>query len=165
MIAQSALAETEVEQNGRRRVRYTSYKSTGLAWLKEMPKHWSIKRLRYAVSFPTKAEIRGISEDTMVSFVPMEAVGEFGGLALDQSRLIADVLNGYTYFRDDDVLVAKITPCFENGKGALAEGLEDSIGFGTTELHVLRAGSELVPRFLFYLTLDEHFRKLGTAEM
>jgi len=95
----------------------------------------------------------------------MEAIGEYGGLSLDQTRPIEEVLNGYTYFRNGDVLVAKITPCFENGKGALAEGLENGLGFGTTELHVLRPGAEILPKYLFYLTLGEHFRKLGTAEM
>jgi restriction endonuclease S subunit len=95
----------------------------------------------------------------------MEAVGEYGGLSLVQSRQIEDVLNGYTYFCDGDVLVAKITPCFENGKGALAEGLEKGIGFGTTELHVLRANAELLPRYLLYLTFGDHFRRLGEADM
>ncbi|MDQ3473244.1 MAG: hypothetical protein M3447_05850 [Acidobacteriota bacterium] len=96
-----------------------------------------------------KSEARGIPNDTVVSFVPMEAVGEYGGLNLEQARPIGDVLNGYTYFAEDDVVVAKITPCFENGKGALAKGLENGIGFGTTELHVLRAGRQLFPQFLF----------------
>lgn len=149
----------------RRFAAYPSYRPSGVAWLPEIPNGWSIKRLRYALTLPTKAEIRGLPLDRTVSFVPMEAVGEYGGLSLEQTRLIDDVLNGYTYFRDGDVLVAKITPCFENGKGALADKLEGGIGFGTTELHVLRAGRELVSRFLFYLTLGEDFRKLGTAEM
>jgi type I restriction enzyme S subunit len=68
-------------------------------------------------------------------------------------------------FRDGDVVVAKITPCFENGKGALAEGLESGIAFGTTELHVLRARPGVDRRYLFYLTLSDHFRRLGEASM
>ena len=61
-------------------------------------------------------------------------------------------------------MVAKITPCFENGKGALAKGLRSGIGFGTTELHVLRP-QEVDARFLFYLTISDRFRKLGEASM
>ncbi len=144
---------------------YSQFKETGVPWLSTVPANWQVKRLRYAVSYPTKAEVRGLPPDTAISFVPMEAVGEYGGLNLDRVQPIKTVLNGYTYFANNDVLVAKITPCFENGKGALATGLENGIGFGTTELHVLRAGSELFPQFLFYLTIGEHFRKLGTAEM
>jgi len=147
------------------RPRYPIYVPSKVWWLPEHPSNWTIKRLRFAVRFPTKSEARGLSIDVAVSFVPMEAVGEYGGLSLEQTKQISDVLNGYTYFAEDDVVVAKITPCFENGKGALAKGLEGGIGFGTTELHVLRAGSDLLPQFLFYLTIGEHFRKLGTGEM
>lgn len=160
-----ATPEMDVVLQCRKRARYPSYTPTTVSWLAEMPSHWEIKRLRYAVRFPTKGEVRGLPPDTLVSFVPMEAVGEFGGLSLEQTRPVEDVLNGYTFFRSGDVLVAKITPCFENGKGALAEGLESGLGFGTTELHVLRAGADVLPKYLFYLTLGEHFRKLGTAEM
>lgn len=161
----TALQDIHVALPRRSWPRYPDYRSTGVAWLAEMPTHWAIKRLRYAVGFPSKGEVRALPLDTPVSFVPMEAVGEYGGLSLDQTRPIEEVLSGYTYFRDGDVLVAKITPCFENGKGALAEGLENGVGFGTTELHVLRVGAEILPTYLFYLTLGEHFRKLGTAEM
>ena len=63
----------------------------------------------------------------------MDAVGELGGLNLQETRAIADVGGGYTEFEDGDVLVAKITPCFENGKGAIATGLSNGAAFGTTE--------------------------------
>lgn len=95
----------------------------------------------------------------------MEAVGELGGLSLEQSKELSDLQAGYTFFRDGDVLVAKITPCFENGKGALAKGLLGGIGFGTTELHVIRPNNDLDGRFLFYVTLAHPFRALGAAEM
>lgn len=95
----------------------------------------------------------------------MEAVGEWGGLTSDDVRPMESVYNGYTFFRDGDVVVAKITPCFENGKGALANGLVGGIAFGTTELHVLRPGAALDPRFLFYVTISHPFRDAGTASM
>lgn len=127
---------------------------------------WPISRLRFHVKInPVKSEIRGISEDTSVSFVPMEAVGEYGGLRLEQTHALEDVTNGYTYFRDGDVVVAKITPCFENGKGSIADGLENGIGFGTTELHVLRPSSFMDRNYLFYLTISHAFRKIGASYM
>lgn len=95
----------------------------------------------------------------------MEAVGEYGGLNLDQTRVIADLGSGYTEFDEGDIVVAKITPCFENGKGALAAGLTNEAAFGTTELHVLRAHSSLERRFLFYFTLSRLFRSTGEGEM
>lgn len=165
MTLPSALHEIRLPTAKRQRTFYPHSKASGVDWLSTIPSGWNIKRLRYAVSFPAKSEVRGLPIDTPVSFVPMEAIGEYGGMNLEQTKPVAEVLNGYTYFADDDIVVAKITPCFENGKGALAQGLENGVGFGTTELHVLRAGNELLPRFLLYLTFGEHFRKLGTAEM
>jgi type I restriction enzyme S subunit len=100
-----------------------------------------------------------------VSFVSMEAVGENGGLNLDITRDKTSVEKGYTLFFDGDVIVAKITPCFENGKGALAIGLYGGIAYGTTELHVLSPLPELDKRFLFYLTMSHTFRKQGEAAM
>lgn len=127
---------------------------------------WRKLRLKQVVwSNPKKAEVTGLPKDLYVSFVPMDAVGEYGGLDLSQHKPLGEVSVGYTYFRDGDVIVAKITPCFENGKGALASNLRSGIGFGTTELHVLRPREGLDSRFLFYLTISDRFRKLGEASM
>jgi type I restriction enzyme S subunit len=145
---------------------YPEYKDSGIEWLGKIPTHWQVKRLKNVASInPSKSEIGPIPTSLQVSFVPMEAVGEFGGLNLTSSREVGEVASGYTYFRDGDVLVAKITPCFENGKGALARGLENGIGFGTTELHVLRPTRQLVAEFLAYLTFADAFRRLGQTEM
>jgi type I restriction enzyme S subunit len=95
----------------------------------------------------------------------MEAVGEQGGLSIEITKQLADVKAGYTYFRDGDIVIAKITPCFENGKGALAAGLTNGIAFGTTELHVLRMTERADRRFALYLTLSDPFRRLGEADM
>ena len=100
-----------------------------------------------------------------VSFIPMGAVGEYGGLDLNDVRELEDVYDDYTYFADGDLCIAKITPCFENGKGALAEGLINGVGFGTTELHVVRPGPDIDRRFLFYVSIADDFRKLGESEM
>jgi type I restriction enzyme S subunit len=89
----TALQEIDVGTPRRSWSRYPDYRSTGAAWLTEMPTHWTIKRLRYVVEFPNKGEVRGLPLDTTVSFVPMEAVGEYGGLLLDQVRSIEEVLN------------------------------------------------------------------------
>lgn len=146
--------------------RYPEYRASDVDWLGEVPVHWGVRRLRFLASTnPLGSRLSGLTDDDMVSFVPMDAVGEYGGLRVDVERELADIGNGYTYFADGDVVLAKITPCFENGKGALASGLTNGVAFGTTELHVLRAGPELDRRYLFYLTIAHPFRKLGEAEM
>lgn len=156
---------TSAIATGKRAV-YPAYKPSGVEWLGEIPEQWNMKRLRFVTKVnPSRAEINGLPEDTQVSFVPMEAVGEYGGMRLDGTKPLAEVTTGYTYFRDGDVLVAKITPCFENGKGSIAQDLENGIGFGTTELHVLRPAIDLERRFLFYLTISHSFRNLGAACM
>ena len=145
---------------------YPAYKPSGVEWLGVIPAHWEIKRLKYVFALNPKAsEARKLASDTEVSFVPMEAVGEYGGLDLSLTKELSDVADGYTYFSDGDVVVAKITPCFENGKRSLAGELVNGIAFGTTELHVLRCRPELDKKFAFYLTLTDAFRKLGEAEM
>ncbi len=145
---------------------YPAYKDSGVEWLGEIPAHWEAKWLKFAaVLNPSASETRPPPPTTEVSFVPMEAVGEYGGLDLSRTRALADAETGYTYFRDGDVVVAKITPCFENGKGARATGLTNGVAFGTTELHLLRATPALDGTFLFYLTLSDAFRRLGEAEM
>ncbi|MBI1296931.1 restriction endonuclease subunit S [bacterium] len=144
---------------------YPAYKDSGVEWLGEIPAHWQVTRLRYLLNTnPSKNKIR-LADDELVSFVPMEAVGEYGGLNLEIEKPLSEIGSGYTYFADKDVVVAKITPCFENGKGALAFGLTNGIAFGTTELHVLRSSGDLDQKFLFYLTISHFFRKLGEAEM
>lgn len=141
-------------------------KNSGVEWLGLVPEHWEVRRLRFSVTTnPVKSELSGADPLTAVSFVPMEAVGEYGGLGLDAEKSLENVASGYTYFRDNDVVVAKITPCFENGKGALAKGLQNGIAFGTTELHALRSLKGLGPQFLFYLTISHAFRTVGASEM
>jgi len=131
----------------------------------DLPKDWSRRRLRFDARLnPIKSELT-LADDAEVSFVPMDAVGELGGLRLDEQRVVDDVYTGYTYFRDDDVLIAKITPCFENGKGAIAAGLTNGVGFGTTELHVVRPNDRLDRRFFFYATIAHDFRSFGESEM
>ena len=101
---------------------------------------------------PSKDEVREMPGDTVVSFVPMANLNTFDAtFAPTESRKLADVLSGFTYFKDNDILLAKITPCFENGKAAIARNLTNGIGFGSTEYIVIRANTSLVyPEWIFY---------------
>ena len=146
--------------------RYPAYKDSGVEWFGEVPAGWEVKRLKYLCQInPSKSEVASLPKSTKVSFLPMELIGEDCSLTLTENRPISDVWEGYTYFRNGDVIVAKITPCFENGKGALCDNLVNGIAFGTTELHVLRAGEKIDPRFLFLATKSYQFRRLGADLM
>lgn len=94
---------------------------------------------------------RGLTPDTPCSFVPMEAVDDWSARIMSLARReVKDVGKGYTAFAENDVLLANITPCMENGKCAIARGLLSGIGFGTTEFHVLRASDHVLPEWLYY---------------
>lgn len=146
---------------------YATYSSTGMDVPAMAPSHWSISRLRFLAQLnPSKSEIADIPVTTPVTFLPMEAIGEDGSVSLEQVREIADVQTGYTYMRDGDVAFAKITPCFENGKGAVVRGLLNGIAFGTTELIVARPRRGVLrAEYLHYVFTSRDFRQLGEARM
>ena len=147
--------------------RYQKYKSSGVQWLGDIPEGWHTKRLRFVANLnPLKLEIADLDRRTNVSFLPMEAIGDDGRLSLDNEKTISDLESGYTYFRDGDVTIAKITPCYENGKGALMRDLKNGIGFGTTELIVVRPlPTKIDSRYLNYLFISPIFRDLGESHM
>lgn len=107
----------------------------------------------------------GATASTDVSFIPMSDVSESGELTGRQVRKLGDVRNGFTSFADDDILVAKITPCFENGKGAHVQGLTSGVGFGSTEFHVLRARPDSHARYLHHIVQSAKFRSKGEVFM
>jgi len=108
---------------------------------------------------------RAADNSMMVPFIPMAAVRENGGVVAEDRRLLADLDNGYTYFEKGDVLLAKITPCFENGKAAHLGSLSHPFGFGSTEFHVLRAGPHLDSRYLYHAVRSPHFLRSGASRM
>ena len=115
---------------------------------------------------PKKGTDNRLIPNLEVSFVPMTAVSENGSIDASEIKLFDEVKTGFTYFAENDVLFAKITPCMENGKGAVAVGLQNGIGFGSTEFHVLRPLKEISnPQWLYVLTSFEQFRKDAAANM
>lgn len=82
-----------------------------------------------------------------------------------ETKQLDDVTTGYTYFRDGDVLLAKVTPCFENGKAGIAYGLRNGIGFGSSEFYVLRPTDGLLPEWVFMCAAAPAFRAWATPQM
>ena len=147
--------------------RYADYRDSGVASLGLVPSHWQIKRLRFVVELnPSKSEVASVDRQADVSFLPMDAIGDDGTIRLDETRTLAQVESGYTYFRNGDVVIAKITPCFENGKGAVVRGLLDGVGFGTTELIVVRPKPQVTTsHYLGWLFASPTFRKDAEGAM
>ena len=115
---------------------------------------------------PKKSLDSRLVSGAMVSFVPMPAVTEHGEIDATAIKEYDEVKTGLTYFAENDVLFAKITPCMENGKGAVAKGLHNGIGFGSTEFHVLRPLSgKTDPYWIYTLTAFSQFRIDAASNM
>lgn len=140
-------------------------KDSGVEWIGEIPEHWEIKCLKYTIQInPSKSEI-DLNSNQKVTFLPMENILEPGRVDLSLEKDLAEVSSGYTYFKNQDIVLAKVTPCFENGNIAIVDNLLNGIGFGTTELHVLRVKKGHYNRFYFYLVQSERFKQEGVSTM
>lgn len=140
-------------------------KDSGVDWLGQVPAHWTMKRLRHVVQFNPKPNWKALErQQSNYSFLPMEAIGETGEIDKSRTRSLAEVRGGYSYFSDGDVIYAKVTPCFENGKGAVLQALIGGHGFGTTELTVMRPNG-IDRSYLYALTYAFCFRSPAASEM
>lgn len=142
-------------------------KPSGHPWLEHIPAHWDTYRLKFIAKLnPSKSASGYTAADVeKVVFLPMECVSAAGSIDQSNREQICLLWKGFTFFAKGDVVVAKITPCFENGKGALLSELETDIGFGTTEFHVVRAGTKLLHQFLYLTTVSYRFRGIGERFM
>jgi len=129
---------------------------------------WEVKKLGDVCEIkPPKREARNkLKETDVVSFAPMEALGiNQKYLIPTKERTLKEVGGSYTYFANGDVLLAKITPCFENGKLGIAKNLKNGIGFGSSEYIVFRTNKYLFPEYLYYFLLRPQFKEEGAKRM
>ncbi len=125
-----------------------------------IPEEWEEKKLK------TICDVNPVRSNNIVDkvvFLGMSDVSEDGKILNQKIVDYESVKKGFTPFQKRDILVAKITPCFENGKGAYAEALMTDIGFGSTEFHVLRCKNNA--KFIFFHTTYPIFRKKMESEM
>lgn len=125
-----------------------------------VPEGWTTALLADVAKLnPPKPRPDALPPDSPVSFVPMPAVdAETGAITVSVDRRFSDVRKGYTAFADGDVILAKITPCFENGKAAVAENLTNGLGFGSSEFHVLRPSAAVGGAYLYHYLRQQRFR-------
>ena len=115
---------------------------------------------------PPKSKALSLPPDTLASFVPMADLGE-NRIAFrpKETKRIDELGTSYTHFADGDVLVAKVTPCFENGKAGIAKNLTNGIGFGSSEFYVLRPTDQVLPDFIYFCVTHAQFRKPAIEQM
>jgi len=128
---------------------------------------WEVVELGEVVEInPSKNELKNMSKDLEVSFLPMSDLHQKQiNFEIKEKRKLGEVIKGYTFFKNNDVLLAKITPCFENGKSGIAANLINSIGFGSTEFIVFRPGEKALPEWIYYFISDGTFLNIGKNNM
>ena len=132
----------------------------------KLPNNWVWTRLGDITDINPKKKILDFNDDEEISFVPMKAVSdETGKIEEMEYEKYSKLKKGYTQFIEEDVLFAKITPCMENGKCAIAKNLKNDIGYGTTEFHVLRCYQGIINKLLHIFLRQESFRKEAKYNM
>ena len=120
--------------------------------LHTLPAGWRWVKLGEVCELNPRRPLIDRKDSDTTSFIPMEAVDAISGAVSNvRVRPYGEVKKGYTYFAEGDVLFAKITPCMQNGKHAIAQGLIGGIGFGTTEFHVLRPSETIIADWIWFL--------------
>lgn len=130
-----------------------------------LPQGWAAATLDEICEFNPKHDSNA-DRSQLVSFVPMPAVSEHSGAIEGASdRPLSEIWKGYTHFADGDVIFAKITPCMENGKAAVARDLTNGIACGSTEFHVLRSRGAALPDYVWRFMRQDSFRRDAEAHM
>ncbi len=131
----------------------------------ENPKGWEVKKIKeIAIVRPPKSEARNmLNDDEFVSFFPMEELGikKMNAYSTKEKKLKDALAGSYSFFCDNDVLLAKVTPCFENGKSGIARQLKNGVGFGSSEIIAFRCMSILIPEYLYSCFQCESFLEKG----
>jgi type I restriction enzyme S subunit len=145
----------------------TNEKDSGIYWLGRIPECWEIFPIKRIcrVNASVSEIAKSIDDNELLTFLPMENVTVNGDVDCSIKKPLADVRTGYSSFAKGDVVVAKITPCFENGKGACLEDLDTDIGYGTTEFINLRPTEKVLSKYLYLITKTRPFRTLGEKVM
>ena len=121
---------------------------------------------KYLTLNPSKREIANIDENTIISFVEMASVADKGYIQNKVDKPLKELKKGsYTYFAENDILIAKITPCMENGKCAIAKNLTNGLGMGSSEFHIFRTHKGLNNKFLFACLNQDSIRQEAAKNM
>ena len=141
--------------------RYDKYKDSGIAWIREIPEHLEIKRLKNVSDFNPQND-QSISNFSEVGYLPMERLKN--GYMLPSVINVYNLTQGLTFFKENDIVMAKVTPCFENGNIAIAKNLINNCGFGSSELFIFRVRN-INREYFFYLLQEEKIKEVCKSTM
>ena len=137
-------------------------KDSGVEWIGKIPSQWKLVRMKNLISFMPKCDYSFCKNDTLVTFTPMECIRT--GTFENRSRPYGDIDGSYTQYAEGDIVLAKVTPCFENGNVCIMSGLYSGVGFGSSELFVLRP-QKVLDRFLLSFLKHNGFKNAACSTM
>lgn len=137
-------------------------KNSGIEWIGEIPAEWTASKIKYCTEFAPSCNTSHLSEDSLVTFTPMECIKN--GYFENREAHFSALSSSYTQYQDGDIVFAKVTPCFENGNIAIMQGLSAGVGFGSSELFVIRPQS-INTEFIFYYLQNDIFKQYACATM
>ncbi len=151
---------TEAVTKGIRKDR--AMKDSGIEWIGEIPEDWKLSKVKYVSIFQPTCDTSMLSEDSEITYTPMDCIKN--GFFINNAAQYGTVAASLTPYNDGDIVIAKVTPCFENGNIAVMENLYSGYGLGSSELFVLRpVGIET--RYLFYWLQNELFMQQACSTM
>lgn len=138
-------------------------KDSGIEWLKEIPEKWLKIKIKYIAELNPRTNTSHMNPTDEVTFTPMDRIKN--GFFLNNIGIWGNNNLSYNVYQEKDIVLAKVTPCFENGNIAIMENLYNGIGYGSSELFVFRANSKVDIKYLFYYLQNEYFKNLAQSTM
>ena len=137
-------------------------KDSGVEWIGEIPEHWQITKIKHKAILNPKCDFSNISYDTLITYTPMECIKN--GYYNNRTEILSKIPSSLTPFEEGDIVMAKVTPCFENGNIAIMNNLQSKVGLGSSELFVFRSKG-ILTKYLFYFLQNINFTRQACLTM
>ena len=137
-------------------------KDSGIEWIGEIPQEWKTSKIKYVADFQPICDTSRLNAESIITYTPMEYIKN--GYYIENTAIFSSVSSSLTPYCEGDIVIAKVTPCFENGNIAIMNNLSSGFGMGSSELFVLRA-KNIKKEFLFYWLQNQNFIKIACSTM
>lgn len=137
-------------------------KDSGVDWLGSLPENWSVSRIKYISDFEPFCDLSKLENESIVTYTPMECIKN--GYFINRTEIFSKISSSLVSYQEGDIVMAKVTPCFENGNISIMNGLSSGVGMGSSELYVFRP-TKINEKFLFYWLRSEPFKNKACSTM
>lgn len=137
-------------------------KDSGVDWLGSLPENWFVSRIKYISDFEPFCDLSKLENESIVTYTPMECIKN--GYFINRTEIFSKISSSLVSYQEGDIVMAKVTPCFENGNISIMNGLSSGVGMGSSELYVFRP-TKINEKFLFYWLRSEPFKNKACSTM